>query len=57
MRELLHESMCGFEGVPHLLCVDRKCCECGTACVGLKVFPISCVWTESVVNVEQLVWV
>ena len=31
--ELLNESMCGFEGVPHLLCVDRKCCECGTACV------------------------
>ena len=33
VRELLNESMCGFEGVPHLLCVDRKCCECGTACV------------------------
>ena len=31
--ELLNESMCRFEGVPHLLCVDRKCCECGTACV------------------------
>ena len=33
VRELLKESMCGFEGVPHLLCVDRKCCECGIACV------------------------
>ena len=32
-RELLKESMSGFEGVPHLLCVDRQCCECGTACV------------------------
>ena len=33
MRKLLKESMSGFEGVPHLLCVDRQCCECGTACV------------------------
>ena len=25
--------MCRFEGVPHLQCVDRQCCEYGTACV------------------------
>ena len=31
VRELLTESLCEFEDVPHFMRVDRKCCECGTA--------------------------
>jgi len=34
VRKLLNESMCEFIDSPHLLCVDRKCSECGVERVG-----------------------
>ena len=36
VRELLNESMCKFVDAPHLLCVDRKCSECGVERVGRR---------------------
>ena len=36
VRELLNESLCEFEDAPRLLCVDRKCSECGVERVGKR---------------------
>ena len=36
VRKLLNESMCEFIDSPHLLCVDRKCSECGVERVGRR---------------------